>query len=557
MMMAVVVMDRRIQSRQPIFLLLLLLLTDAQVSPALQPRAEGGDGGGGGGADGGGATKQGLGCENGGGGGGSGQNCAEENTATQDVAGLECPPLGLESLGVEDAQLRSSSAERFGLGAHRGRLNIQSGIEDGDEFDGAWCAAFNDSQQWLQVDAGRLVTFTGLITQGRASIWSSHWVTSFKVQLSNDSVTWDSCGKIFQGNSDQDTPVLNLLPAPTPARFLRLLPVTWHPGGLICLRMEVLACTVADPAEDSSSSAARGDAESRDLRLDFQHHNYDSMRRLMRAVQAECPDIARVYSIGRSQEGRKLYAMEISDQPGRHEPGEPEFRYVAGMHGNEVLGRELLLLLMQYLCRAYLAGDERVRSLVDGTRIHLLPSMNPDGYEVAAVKGSELAGWAEGRWTRDGIDLNHNFADLNSVLWDAEDRDVIPREFPNHYITVPEWYSGPNSTVAPETRAVIAWMERIPFVLSANLHGGELVVSYPFDMARSYWATQELTPTADDGFFRWLSTVYATTHGSMASAQRRVCHCDVFQGGIVNGAEWHTVPGSACGIEHTHTLHYI
>lgn len=103
--------------------------------------------------------------------------------------------------------------------------------------------------------------------------------------------------------------------------------------------------------------------------------------------------------------------------------------------------------------------------------------------------------------------------------------------------------------VAPETRAVIDWMQRYPFVLSANLHGGELVVTYPFDMTRSYWKAQELTPTADDGVFRWLATVYATSNLAMASEDRRLCHYDDFarHGNIINGANWHTVPGSEWG----------
>ncbi|XP_057633961.1 inactive carboxypeptidase-like protein X2 isoform X2 [Chionomys nivalis] len=407
-----------------------------------------------------------------------------------------CPPLGLETLKITDFQLHASTAKRYGLGAHRGRLNIQAGINENDFHDGAWCAGRNDLHQWIEVDARRLTRFTGVITQGRNSLWLSDWVTSYKVMVSNDSHTWvtvknGSGDMIFEGNSEKEIPVLNELPVPMVARYIRVNPQSWFDNGSICMRMEILGCPLPDP---NNYYHRRNEMTTTDD-LDFKHHNYKEMRQLMKVVNEMCPNITRIYNIGKSHQGLKLYAVEISDHPGEHEVGEPEFHYIAGAHGNEVLGRELLLLLLQFLCQEYLAQNTRIVRLVEETRIHILPSLNPDGYEKAC----------EG--------------------------------------------------VAMETRAVIAWMEKIPFVLGGNLQGGELVVAYPYDMVRSLWKMQEHTPTPDDHVFRWLAYSYASTHRLMTDARRRVCHTEDFQKeeGTVNGASWHTVAGSLNDFSYLHT----
>ncbi len=58
----------------------------------------------------------------------------------------------------------------------------------------------------------------------------------------------------------------------------------------------------------------------------------------MRSYVERCSSISKMLSIGRSVEGRELWALEISNKAGLHEP-KPNFKYVANMHGDEPTGR--------------------------------------------------------------------------------------------------------------------------------------------------------------------------------------------------------------------------
>ncbi|NWV27369.1 CPXM2 protein, partial [Origma solitaria] len=175
--------------------------------------------------------------------------------------------------------------------------------------------------------------------------------------------------------------------------------------------------------------------------LDFKHHNYKEMRQVGKEA-ADCFTAQNIYMCSFIFTYFHMYIKYIDISCIYSYVflwWEPEFHYIAGAHGNEVLGRELILLLMQFMCQEYLAGNPRIVHLIQDTRIHLLPSVNPDGYDKAYKAGSELGGWSLGRWTQDGIDINNNFPDLNSLLWESEDQKKNKRKVPNHHIPIPDW----------------------------------------------------------------------------------------------------------------------
>ena len=253
----------------------------------------------------------------------------------------------------------------------------------------------------------------------------------------------------------------------------------------------------------------------------FRHHNFNDMTTFLRTIANLYPNITRLYSVGKSVQNRELWVIEITDNPGLHEPGEPEFKYVGNMHGDEVIGRETLILLIQTLCENY-HKVPAITALIDYTRIHIMPSMNPDGYEMA-TEGQQSG---PGRENARNVDLNRNFPD---------------QYFPNL-----------NPTHEPETTAVMKWITSIPFVLSANLHGGSIVANYPFDDTPTGKEAYSRSP--DDAVFRQLALLYSKAHPVMSGGRPCSAYPDeYFRDGITNGAEWYVVKGGMQDYNYVHS----
>lgn len=112
--------------------------------------------------------------------------------------------------------------------------------------------------------------------------------------------------------------------------------------------------------------------------------HYHNLTTLFCRLVNEFPNLAKLHTIGKSVEGRDLLALEISENVQNRGLLEPMVKYVANMHGDESVGRELMIYLAQYLLYNY-HTDERIARLVNHTDIFLMPSMNPDGFEKSRV----------------------------------------------------------------------------------------------------------------------------------------------------------------------------
>lgn len=218
--------------------------------------------------------------------------------------------------------------------------------------------------------------------------------------------------------------------------------------------------------------------------------SFEKVEAFLKKTVALNPKIAKLISIGKSVKGRDLYVVKISDNVDVDEV-EPEFKYISSMHGDEITGRELTQFLIKDLIEGY-GKDKQITDLINNTEIYIMPSMNPDGSHLRQ------------RANANGFDLNRNFP--------AFTRGEINRPLGRQV----------------EVQAMMKFQSERNFSLSANFHGGAVVVNYPWD------AKYELHPL--DNLLQEISLIYANENPAMRNSR-------AFPRGIVNGAQWYVLQG--------------
>ena len=111
------------------------------------------------------------------------------------------------------------SGQAIGVGHGRGRLDSVQG----------WSAQNNDVGEWYQLDNGVVGEIAGVTIKGRTG-GHKQWVKTFKVQSKGETGTWTEVdsGKVYTGNTDEDTQVDVTFDTPVDARYIRIYPQTWN-----------------------------------------------------------------------------------------------------------------------------------------------------------------------------------------------------------------------------------------------------------------------------------------------------------------------------------------
>lgn len=190
----------------------------------------------------------------------------------------------------------------------------------------------------------------------------------------------------------------------------------------------------------------------------------------------------------------------------------PKILVTGGIHGNEPAGVEIALRLAEHLAAAY--GDEQtITSLLDGVEIHIIPVINPWGYDRRTRKNAT------------GIDINRDFGLPDPDLSEGDDPDWLR-----------PWTGGFLSEEAIVLRDLC---ESEGYLFSLQGHAGAECLSLPIDYLALPAAEEE-----HPAFILTYLPIYPlfTAYGQVFTDAVRSAGMEDFY--MIEGGDWYIAEGT-------------
>ena len=209
---------------------------------------------------------------------------------------------------------------------------------------------------------------------------------------------------------------------------------------------------------------------------DAPFHNYEETFLALRDLERANPNVAHVFSVGKSTENKDIWGIRISidDQPN---PGKKAIVYMGTHHAREHVSTEIPLLFAEEILANY-QTDPSIAALLRKIEIYIIPMVNPDGV-IYDISGRSYRWWRKNRRNNlngtYGVDLNRNY----SFGWGTGGSSSNPGS---------DVYKGPAPFSERETQAL-----RDFFIAHRNV---TIALSTPFLNSSSFLGEEDIRVSA-------------------------------------------------------------
>ena len=237
------------------------------------------------------------------------------------------------------------------------------------------------------------------------------------------------------------------------------------------------------------------------------YHTVATLEQDLRRLAEEHPEIAELQQIGRSVEGRPLWALRIGERRGSAR----KVAFFGCHHAREWISVEVPYRLAEHLLDE--SSSDPVQGWLQQGEVWVAPMVNPDGHEHTRTTNRL---WRKNRRRNPGgsigVDPNRNYG----YMWGTLDISTSSR------VPSDETYIGPRAFSEPEVRAVRDLVGRELFRGVLSYHSYSQLILFPwgytFEPVEDEADRSEMSGLAED-MERLIRDVHGETYTAQQSSQ--------------------------------------
>ena len=211
-------------------------------------------------------------------------------------------------------------------------------------------------------------------------------------------------------------------------------------------------------------------------RPDAEYKTPEKVETLLKKYTADYPAITQLKQIGKSVEGRPIWAIKITNHAEQKDLEKPTILFNGMHHAREVMSSEVPVDIIDSLLTGY-GKDAKITHWVDANEIWVIPMLNVDGNNKV---------WTSNNWWRKntrggyGVDINRNYP----YAWNTcNGSSGNPSS---------DTFRGPSGGSEPETQTLMGLVKDIHPVFDISFHSYSELVIYPYGCPNQHTQTKEV-----------------------------------------------------------------